>query len=91
MELHRANPAVATVGDFRRLASEVVAEWELSGATHTDFRDWARHLLDHVRIKNRVEAQHAARTRYNQPVKPKKNPFDEYREQIRRQQQQQQL
>ncbi len=76
-ELHRANPDVATVADFRRLASEVVAEWELSGATHTDFRDWARHLLDHVRIKNRIEAQHAARIRHNQPAKPK-NPFDEY-------------
>lgn len=87
-ELYRANPDVATVADFRRLASEVVAEWELSGATHTDFRDWARHLLDHVRIKNRIEAQHAARIRHNQPAKPK-NPFDEYREQIKRRQQQQ--
>ncbi len=76
MELHRVNPATSTVADFRRMAEAVVAEWELSGATHADYRDWARHLLDHVRIHNRV----AARPAHN--VQPEINPFDEYRRKL---------
>ena len=77
MELHRANPATSTVADFRRMAEAVVAEWELSRAGHADYRDWSRHLLDHVRIYNRISARNT-----HHDVQPQTDPFDEYRRRL---------
>ncbi len=77
-ELRRVNHATATVADFRALAEAVVAQWQLSGETHDDYRLWVNHLLSQIRVKNRDVARVAARpVRNNQHVKPK-NPFDEY-------------
>ena len=80
MELHRVNPSTRTIADFRRMAEAVVAEWELSGATHTGYRDWASHLINHVRILNRMSARDKARggRKREQEI----NPFDEYIRQI---------
>ena len=38
---------------LRTLADAVVAEWELSNTTHTDYSDWSRHLISSMRIKSR--------------------------------------
>lgn len=53
-ELKRDNPKMRTLEDFAQLATTVVGEWELSGETHPTFNQWAKHLLNQVRLKNRI-------------------------------------
>lgn len=36
---------------LRRLADEVIADWELSDASHSGFTDWSKHLIATMRIK----------------------------------------
>ncbi|MCM1458330.1 MAG: hypothetical protein NC130_10730 [Lachnoclostridium sp.] len=79
-ELHRVNPATATIADFRRMAEAVLTEWRLSGKKHVDYRDWVNHLLSQIRVKNRDVARVAARQAHN--VQPEINPFDEYRRKL---------
>lgn len=79
-ELHRVNPATATVADFRRMAEAVLTEWRLSGKKHVNYRDWVTHLLSQIRVKNRDVARVAAR--HGRNVQPETNPFDEYRRKL---------
>ena len=41
------------ISTLRTLASEVIAEWQLSNTPHRDYSDWSRHLISTMRIKNR--------------------------------------
>ena len=50
MQLH-TNPET-----LRSEAEEVIAEWELTEATHSDYTEQARHLINQLRIKNRSKA-----------------------------------
>lgn len=36
---------------LRKVAKEVVAEWEISNKEHTDYTDWSQHLIATMRIK----------------------------------------
>lgn len=36
---------------IRKVAKEVVAEWEISKKEHTDYTDWSQHLIATMRIK----------------------------------------
>ena len=38
---------------LRKEAEEVIDEWELTGDTHINYTEWARHLINHLRIKIR--------------------------------------
>ena len=38
-----------------RDGSHVRDEWELTGDTHINYTEWARHLINHLRIKIRKE------------------------------------
>lgn len=49
MQLH------VTPERLRKEAEEVVDEWELTGDTHTNYTEWARHLINHLRIKIRKD------------------------------------
>ena len=40
-----------TVEQCRKLADEVLVEWELVGETHKSEKETKRHLLDHIRKK----------------------------------------
>lgn len=42
---------------FRRLAEAVVAEWTVTGKTHTDYADARSHLLHHIRRKLAAQRQ----------------------------------
>lgn len=59
MQLH-TNPET-----LRSEAEEVIAEWELTEATHSDYTEQARHLINQLRIKYRSKANNdgTARTR----------------------------
>lgn len=50
MHLH-TNPET-----LRSEAEEVIAEWELTEATHSDYTEQARHLINQLRIKYRSKA-----------------------------------
>lgn len=50
MQLH-TNPET-----LRSEAEEVIAEWELTEATHSDYIEQARHLINQLRIKYRSKA-----------------------------------
>lgn len=50
MQLH-TNPET-----LRSEAEEVIAEWELTEATHSDYTEQARHLINQLRIKYRSKA-----------------------------------
>lgn len=50
MQLH-TNPET-----LRSEAEEVIAEWELTEATHIDYTEQARHLINQLRIKYRSKA-----------------------------------
>lgn len=41
--------------DFKRMAEEIMTEWELTEATHTTNKDAVMHLINHIRIKYRNE------------------------------------
>ena len=36
---------------LRKLAEAVIAEWNLAGVVHEDYRDWSVHLMNTMRIK----------------------------------------
>ena len=40
---------------LRKEAEEVIDEWELTGDTHINYTEWARHLINHLRIKIRKD------------------------------------
>ena len=48
---------------LRSEAEEVIAEWELTEATHNDYTEQARHLINQLRIKYRSKANNDGRTR----------------------------
>lgn len=48
---------------LRSEAEEVIAEWELTEATHNDYTEQARHLINQLRIKFRSKANNDGRTR----------------------------
>lgn len=53
MSLHRVNPKTKSIQDMRCLAEEVVAEWNITKAEHTSYKDWSSHLINQIRIKNK--------------------------------------
>ena len=42
---------------IRKVAKEVVAEWEISKKEHTDYTDWSQHLIATMRIKVKDKQQ----------------------------------
>ena len=46
--------------DFKRMAEEIMTEWELTEATHKTNKDAVMHLINHVRIKYRNEQRNNA-------------------------------
>lgn len=40
---------------LRKAAESIIAEWELSETTHESFNDWAKHLINQLRIKVRKD------------------------------------
>lgn len=47
---------------IRKVAKEVVAEWEISKKEHTDYTDWSQHLIATMRIKVKDRQQAKGRT-----------------------------
>ena len=47
---------------IRKVAKEVVAEWEISKKEHTDYTDWSRHLIATMRIKVKDKQQAKGKT-----------------------------
>lgn len=47
---------------IRKVAKEVVAEWEISKKKHTDYTDWSQHLIATMRIKVKDKQQAKGRT-----------------------------
>lgn len=63
---------------LRKLAKEVVAEWKIADLHHHDYTDWARHLINTMRIKQIDKQPKTARGRKpaakvatTQPIPPK--------------------
>lgn len=47
---------------IRKVAKEVVAEWDISKKEHTDYTDWSQHLIATMRIKVKDKQQAKGRT-----------------------------
>ena len=47
---------------IRKIAKEVVAEWEISKKEHTDYTDWSQHLIATMRIKVKDKQQAKGKT-----------------------------
>ncbi len=47
---------------IRKVAKEVVAEWEISKKEHTDYTDWSKHLIATMRIKVKDKQQAKGKT-----------------------------
>lgn len=47
---------------IRKVAKEVVAEWEISKKEHTDYTDWSQHLIAIMRIKVKDKQQAKGKT-----------------------------
>ena len=47
---------------IRKVAKEVVAEWEISKKEHTDYTDWSQHLIATMRIKVKDKQQVKGKT-----------------------------
>lgn len=47
---------------LRKVAKEVVAEWEISKKEHTDYTDWSQHLIATMRIKVKDKQQAKGKT-----------------------------
>ena len=47
---------------IRKVAKEVVAEWEISKKEHTDYTDWSQHLIATMRIKVKDKQQAKGKT-----------------------------
>ena len=55
---------------IRKVAKEVVAEWEISKKEHTDYTDWSRHLIATMRIKVKDRQQAKGKTAINETEPP---------------------
>lgn len=55
---------------IRKVAKEVVAEWEISKKEHTDYTDWSQHLIATMRIKVKDKQQAKGRTAINETEPP---------------------
>ena len=53
--------------DFKRMAEEIMTEWELTEATHKTCKDAVMHLINHIRIKHRNEQRNNAIQKRPQP------------------------
>ena len=51
---------------IRKVAKEVVAEWEISKKEHTDYTDWSQHLIATMRIKVKDKQQAKGKTAINE-------------------------
>lgn len=47
---------------IRKVAKDVVAEWDISKKEHTDYTDWSQHLIATMRIKVKDKQQAKGRT-----------------------------
>ena len=47
---------------LRKMAKEVVAEWDISKKTHADYTDWSQHLIATMRIKVKDKQQAKGKT-----------------------------
>ena len=47
---------------IRKVAKEVVAEWDISKKEHTDYTDWSQHLIATMRIKVKDKQQAKGKT-----------------------------
>ena len=55
---------------IRKVAKEVVAEWEISKKEHTDYTDWSQHLIATMRIKVKDRQQAKGKTAINETEPP---------------------
>lgn len=55
---------------LKKLAKEVVAEWEISKKEHTDYTDWSQHLIATMRIKVKDKQQAKGKTAINETEPP---------------------
>lgn len=55
---------------IRKVAKEVVAEWEISKKEHTDYTDWSKHLIATMRIKVKDRQQAKGKTAINETEPP---------------------
>jgi hypothetical protein len=55
---------------IRKVAKEVVAEWEISKKGHTDYTDWSQHLIATMRIKVKDRQQAKGKTAINETEPP---------------------
>ena len=55
---------------IRKVAKEVVAEWEISKKEHTDYTDWSQHLIATMRIKVKDRQQAKDKTAIYETVPP---------------------
>lgn len=55
---------------IRKVAKEVVAEWEISKKEHTDYTDWSQHLIATMRIKVKDRQQAKGKTAINETGPP---------------------
>ena len=55
---------------IRKVAKEVVAEWEISKKEHTDYTDWSQHLIAIMRIKVKDKQQAKDKNAINETEPP---------------------
>ena len=55
---------------IRKVAKEVVAEWDISKKEHTDYTDWSQHLIATMRIKVKDKQQAKGKTAINETEPP---------------------
>ena len=55
---------------IRKVAKEVVAEWEITKKEHTDYTDWSQHLIATMRIKVKDRQQAKGKTAINETEPP---------------------
>lgn len=55
---------------IRKVAKEVIAEWEISKKEHTDYTDWSQHLIATMRIKVKDKQQAKGKTAINETEPP---------------------
>lgn len=49
----------ADVETLKQYANEIIAEWQLRGVEHTDYKDAAQHLINHLRRKFEADRRRA--------------------------------
>ena len=55
---------------IRKVAKEVIAEWEISKKEHTDYTDWSQHLIATMRIKVKDRQQAKGKIAINETEPP---------------------